>query len=418
MKRRTFVQEYFGRIALTFLLLCLIVYTVYHALGNASDVQTTPARQITDTELIGGEAWLFRDESLLTVPQAGLVNSVAKSGSKVGKNTPLTEIWVGTPTGELGQKQDELDRINRVIAVLEDSLLPVGASVASAGTYRTDAMNDLMKIRYAIREGNWSMLSVLEDDMLTNLNRYGALTGSEGAVEQALEAAKRDRQSLLSGTKTTLSNNESSAYYYDLSAVDGYETLFTETALRGMTAERFAELKASSPSLPEDACVAGKLCYGYSWHLAVEFPDGAGEFFEEDSLYSFRFPESDGMELELTCERIISGAAGNTVVVFRSDVTPSAFRYLRRQNVEITVGSNKGYYVPERAVTMLNGTRGVYIFEESTVRFRRIHVIYEGDGYFIVSRNDDDPENEFAYLELNDLIVTAGNNLYDGKVYQ
>ena len=130
MKRKTFLRTYSGRIVLTFLLLCLIVYTVYHAVGNTSgSLMTTPVRRVTDTQLLGGEAWLFRNETLLTVPEAGLVNSIAKSGEKVGKNAALAEVWVGTPEAELEALQARLDSINRTVEVLENSLLPPGSSV-------------------------------------------------------------------------------------------------------------------------------------------------------------------------------------------------------------------------------------------------------------------------------------------------
>lgn len=419
MKRKTFLRTYSGRIVLTFLLLCLIVYTVYHAVGNTSgSLMTTPVRRVTDTQLLGGEAWLFRNETLLTVPEAGLVNSIAKSGEKVGKNAALAEVWVGTPEAELEALQARLDSINRTVEVLENSLLPPGSSVSQADGYRSEAMDDLLQIRLAIREGNWSLIAGLADDMLTALNRYGALTDSEEEIEAALDAAEQERQSLLTGTKTTLSNQLSSAYYYDHTEVDGYETLFTAQALQNLTAESFAELKASEPTSPEGQFVVGKLCSDYSWYLAVDFPDGAGELFEQGVLYRFRFPESDGMELTLTCERILTGLEGGTVAVFRSDVTPLGFHYLRSQRVEITVGSSNGFYIPQQAYTVLNGLPGVYIFEESTVQFRRIEVLYEGDGYLIAAGEDPDPEHEVPYLALNDLMITSGKNLYDGKVYQ
>jgi hypothetical protein len=110
-------------------------------------------------------------------------------------------------------------------------------------------------------------------------------------------------------------------------------------------------------------------------------------------------------------------------VVLRSDVTPAAFRYLRAQSVETTVGSMDGIYIPEQAYVEWNGMTGVYVFEDSTVRFRRIHVLYTGDGYLIAASEDDrvseeDSEEWIAYLALNDLMVTSGKNLYHGKVYQ
>ena len=41
--------------------------------------------------------------------------------------------------------------------------------------------------------------------------------------------------------------------------------------------------------------------------------------------------------------------------------------------------------------------------------------IRDGDGYYIVAEQGDRGDD---YLALNDIIVTSGENLYHGKVYQ
>ena len=162
------------------------------------------------------------------------------------------------------QGTDAADLLPAQLLLVEASggTLRLETDQGSVGFGKTlgEAMDDLLQIRLAIREGNWSLIAGLADDMLTALNRYGALTDSEEEIEAALDAAEQERQSLLTGTKTTLSNQLSSAYYYDHTEVDGYETLFTAHALQNLTAESFAELKASEPTSPEGQFVVGKLC--------------------------------------------------------------------------------------------------------------------------------------------------------------
>lgn len=417
MKRGTFLKTNFGRLALTFLLLCLIIYTCYHALWNsAGSLLTTPAKPISDVRLIGGNAWLFRDETLLTVPEAGLVNSVAVSGSKVGKNTILTEVWTSSSSKNLEELQTRLDDVNRTISILEASLLPEGTPLSKAEGYHAEALSAITALQMAIREGDWSRVSEIESQLLIDLNRYGGLTSGDEGIRQTLESAKAERDGLLTGEKQVLTNTESSAYYYGLSGVDGYETVFTETALESLTAESFAALKNAKPNESE-SFVVGKLCYGYSWRVAVEFSESCEDLFTAGEIYTVCFPENDGLELELTCERLMDNGTGGTVAVMRSDVTPSGFRYLRLQKAEITVGSLDGIYIPQQSYVLQDGMDGVYVFEESTVRFRRIHILYEGDGYLIANMTDGDPDHPIDYLHLNDLMITSGKKLYDGKVY-
>ena len=56
------------------------------------------------------------------------------------------------------------------------------------------------------------------------------------------------------------------------------------------------------------------------------------------------------------------------------------------------------------------------MLEESTVRFRRVEVIAESEGYYIVAKLDKSKDNYTEYLDLNDLIILDTQGLYDGKV--
>lgn len=417
MKRRAFLKEYSLRIAMTVLLFCILVYTVYHAAGStAGSLQTTPARQINDRRLIGAQVYLFRDENLLTVPQKGLVNTLVKSGSKVGKNTVLAEVWSGD--GETtDEMQQTLDLLNRSIRILEESIPGETVSLSQAEPSRSAAASDLLAVRRAIRNGSWSRIPKLSDEILLLLNRFRALTGNREEIQSTLDQLKAVRDRVLTGTKTAVANGQSSGYYFDRSTVDGYETIFTAYELENLTAARLRELAAMKPARDADGFAVGKISYTFRWYLAAELSPGDAAFFTEGGLYPFAFPENSGVTLELTCTAVRESESG-TVAVFASDTSPEDFVWLRTQNAEITVGSVAGYYVPDRAVVTQGDLTGVYVFENNTVLFRRVAVLYEGDGYLIAAREDNDPESEFAYLSVNDLMITSGKNLYHGKVYR
>ena len=121
----------------------------------------------------------------------------------------------------------------------------------------------------------------------------------------------------------------------------------------------------------------------------------------------------------LTLERICEGKS-ESVLVLRADDTPVGFDYYRTQTVEITLSTCEGFYILESAMQTRLGERGeeivgVYVFENSTVRFRRLEILYRGDGYCIAARPGEASATE---LRENDILITSGKNLYDGKVYQ
>ena len=116
----------------------------------------------------------------------------------------------------------------------------------------------------------------------------------------------------------------------------------------------------------------------------------------------------------MTCQRLIGSSDGRFAAIFSTEDSPAWFSYQRIQSVEITVGSSTGYYVPDSALVQNNGGDGVYIFRDSTVYFRRIEILYRGDGYCIVAEQGERGDD---YLSLYDILITSGKNLYDGKVY-
>ena len=415
MTRKAFLKAYAVRFAAVFALLCLIFYTVYHVFsGSEESLLTVPVRQMTDLQLVSGKAYLFREESLLTVPKGGLVNDLAKSGTKVSLGTPLTEVWQQSDPSNRTEDQLTLDRVNRLIDVLEDSRAP-GGTLSAAESYRALANKAFFSLQEALATQNWQAVGKVEDEMLVFLNRYAVITKDGVAVNETLTRLKGVRDQLLTGAKETLSNDSASGYFYDRFCVDGYEGLFTNEALESLTPESFEMLAAAAPQEVLDGVAVGKMVYGYRWSLAIPFGSAEKALFEQGGEYRFSFPENRDLELKMTCQKLIEDGNGGVIAVFECMETPTGFVYHRSQRVEIVANTCQGYYVPESALQIVDGVRGVYIFKDSTVRFRRIEILYEGDGYCIVAEQENRGED---YLALYDILITSGNHLYEGRVYR
>jgi hypothetical protein len=139
----------------------------------------------------------------------------------------------------------------------------------------------------------------------------------------------------------------------------------------------------------------------------------------EGGIYDVFFSDGADVTLDMTLERICvdENNPSDAYLLFSSyDISLTA-DLSRTQNVRISLGSCSGYRIPTESLHKVNNRDGVYVLVGSIVEFRRVTVIGEGYGYYIVKTVDDASGTyvDTPYLSANDLIITSGNDLYDGK---
>lgn len=422
MTRMEFLKKYLLRFSIVLALLAILLYLFSHALGmTEGSLHTTAVRTVTDRQITSADAYLFRDEQVLYTEETGLVDVLAENGSKVKKNKAVARFYPMELDAEtMESRQMGLEEITRYLHILEESQLPAGTPVSDANGFRDEALAAYRSLRTSIDRGDFDGITGISNELLIQLNRYMVLSGKTEELSDILDTLRREKARFLTGEGKEIRDTDparTSGTFYDRTYVDGYESIFNMEALDTLTPESFSALEESAPQRAGTVTV-GKLVYGYSWHLAMSLSNHVAQSFAEGGTYSFSFPENDGRTLTLT---LVTRAEGETetMLVFRSDSTPAGFDYHRVQRVEITVSKTEGFYVPESALQTrtVDGEEqvGVYVFENSIVRFRRIEVLYRGDGYCIAVLPD---ASEITELREGDILITSGRNLYDGKGYQ
>jgi hypothetical protein len=100
------------------------------------------------------------------------------------------------------------------------------------------------------------------------------------------------------------------------------------------------------------------------------------------------------------------------LLVLSTDRLPDGFVFHRSQSIAIELSSVSGIYVPKTAVKREGNALGVYILRGYVVHYRKIEPIYETENYYLA---DPDISGE-RYLGTNDLLITGGSNLFDGRI--
>lgn len=408
------------RCAVVLVAIGMLVYVVHYALGQFSTTLTTlPTQEITDYTLLNAEAYLFRDEQVVWGDATSPVLYPYRDGERVPKDAIYAIAYrkPGASAQEAAALQEQLDGIAAQIALLEDSKR-AGSLITSLKQGQASVMQSYHRVLQALATGSYVGAGTESRTLLSHISAYGMMMGPE-KTEDMISYLKGQQQSLLDawgGTPDSFVCTHSTNFVHDC---DGYEGVFAYDRVMDMTAAEFYAMTETASA--STAGAVGKMINSHTWYAAIPMDEENAARFTEGRAYVFSFIDNDGVELSLTLVRKIAGEGKqNGVLVFSCDRTPQGFSFLRTQRVRSVVEEVTGYRVPIEALREHEGEKGVYILADSSVEFRRVTVVREGSGYYIVQTREQDAAGGWGkakYLQYGELIITAGRDLYIGKMY-
>lgn len=399
------------RIAVIFLAVLVLIYTVYHVTSLFGEgVETIPSGMMTEQRVIGGKGYIFRDETLLYSENGGVVDYLKEDGSKVSVEEELADVYRHGDADVKGL----LRLIDSKIAVLERSV-DSGYTLADLSKINGEIEDAYYALSRLLASGDTGSISETADKLLLNMNCHSLLTDSSSPVDDTLKALRDQRRTIIEGGGAcVVERSPDSGYFYH--TTDGYEKYFTLEAANKLTAESFYELANMTPvDASERANAYGKLARSQHWRFAMQVSELNDALFAIGTSYDFEFIENGNACIPMTLSSVIDDTvSGGSILVFSADRLPPDFSFDRLQSVSVTVSSVSGIYLPRSAVERDNGDYYVYVLDGSVVRVRYVEVVYEGKDYFLCAEGGENEELE--YLALNEMVIIKGSNLFDGRI--
>ncbi len=419
-------------LAFRLVIAAVILYTIYHCVAAFSDrVVTDVITTGTDRLTVSGQAVLFRDETVVSVPGGHhLISYPNENGAKVNRSTKLAELYT-TYTDDETRKltQITLSALDRQIALAQK--LPLSDMLALLPSLQAKAREQILQNnRLTSSGGSLSEVDRGAFELLLSLNRILALTEQSTSSASLLAALRAERQMLLlsSGAGQSVTAGglgiDTTGYFFYADFVDGYEHIFTREALKSMTIAEFeALLQTPRRTYTGSETVIGKIASGFAWSIALPVQSEIEHRVEVGESYDVLF-RRDGCTVSMTLERIIPSVAdGRDVLVLSSSAMPQDFSYTRFSDVEMVLEQIEGYRVPETALHEQDGKPCVYILDGGRVCLRYVEIISTADGYVLVyaptkAERESQTSNVYhydRYLSMQDIVITEGGRLYDGK---
>ncbi len=387
----------------------LALYIGYHIYKMLSrEIATTPAL-LEDFKITATcDAYIFRDETALTCAYGTPVPTV-RDGEKV----PKAAVVANTYSTVSENKLSDLDTVRSQIHLLSAKTLHGGGGDLGI----SDTMTELAAL---VKNGDLTGAG----ELATRLSVLSAARRDKGGdAEAVLESLETREKELIDslGMKTGEVTAPESGWYY--SKCDGYENIFTVAATDNLTPSRLDELTAANPA--STAGGAGRIVRTYKWYAAVQTDIPSAEKLESRGYVECALPGTAD-EATLVVESMIKDN-DRAVTVFSCGIIPEGADMGRRLSLDLTLDEVTGIRVPKSAVRVIDGQTGVYTFNGVLVQFRLIDVGAEYDDCYVALVHDELPtaettdeeteEEEYTpYLAVNELIITEGRDLYDGKI--
>ena len=260
---KSMLKRLFRSLAFRIVIAVVILYTVYHCVAALSDrVVTDVITTGTDRLTVSGQAVLFRDETVVTLPGGHhLISYPQENGAAT-----LAELYPSYTDEETRRRaQITLRALDRQIALAQQ--LPLSDMLASLPGLQAEAREQILQNSLLTSAGG--SLSEVDRgafELLLCLNRIEALTEQATSSASLLAALRAERQTLLGfGTAsqpvTALGAGiDTTGYFFYADSVDGYEDIFTRASLATMTIADFeALMQRPSRTYGSGETVVGKI---------------------------------------------------------------------------------------------------------------------------------------------------------------
>lgn len=412
------IKNILFQIGSTLVAISVLVYLILHTMSSFENELEIKNVYYTTMDLTyDSTAYIFREESILTDSKSGYALYDFENGEKIKINQKVASLYSDSSSYEAKKQikafEKEIETLKAIINEVEYSTpsiteldKTINGRIESISSFASngDLKNSLLDAYQSIRELNL---------------KYSTLNSTE-ECKKLIKAYEEEIDKLSSSVSSSSVSIYSplSGYFYN--EADGYENIFTFEKVEKLSASVFDELKNSTP---EDISHYGKVVKSSRWYIAFELKTAEAINFAPNQKYTVTFPSSDRKIEMLVEKRIDASDEDKKILVLSSNTIMSDFNFSRKQIVTITVATYSGLAFPASAIhTDYDSTgankAGVYVLDETIVKFKTFERIMEKNGYILCAVPDSTNISKYSDTELSlfDSVITEGTNLYHKKV--
>ncbi len=410
--------------------LILVSYAGYNLyLKMTSIIDTEYASEITEYKTEETDCFIIRDEvignaknnkALIRNSGSGVYTPYVEDGSRVGSGETIALFFPSQSEAKMYLEKSEIEKKLEFYKELQSQSKLSFLDIDSIDLAINDRITELLE---CVEKNDLSLADESIEPLRHNITSRQIATGEDVDLSSQISALEEQLKSV-SAAGANYKRIKTAYSGYFISNVDGYESAASWDDVKKLDCGDIEKLIETEPSVVGND-VIGKIVYGFNWYAVCVLPHNSLGALKTGSTVKVGFKNTPVKNLEMTVHSISEAIDDKCAVVLKGNLMNKDIAALRKEKIQIITETYSGLKVPEQALRRVeteteddDGKKetekvlGVYVLYGQVVRFRRIDIL-QSCGDYVVADVSEKSKGEIA---LNDMIITKGRNLYDGKV--
>ena len=378
-----------------------IVVNIFTAMMNPFKTAYAVKYETYDSATVSG--YTVRNETVI-YSNSDIISLARTEGEKVGVGQAVA---VAYRDENAEARQTEINSLQKRKAQLENAASG-NLTISDSNALDLEIIETVKDLNADIASSAFTGISNSTNELRSLIFSRHYVYGNSDEVDAQLEQINAQIEALQALASNDSDEITASAAGVFSSYVDGYESVLTPDMLNSITVSDFDDLSGAGE---DTSSGIGKLITSSRWYLVITMDEEDALLLDDYAIVRF----SESLQVEMDVERIGLSEKGRCIVVLSSDRQLSETTLYRSVTVDIIFDIYSGLRIPKSALRMdSDGNTCVYVVEARNAALKYVDIISESGDYYVVEEDTSSTDNLWA----GDEIITAGRNLYDGKVVE
>ncbi len=350
---------------------------------------------------------IIREEQVIEDRLQGNISYLCQDGTKVSEDLEIAEIYA---TSQDMNTQRRIRLIEQEIEGLREASDGQAASYGNAETITrkiNGVINDIVEVTSKGMVGEMPQHRLALTELM---NQKMIVTGKRQNYDARISYLESEKEKLASQMSQPYQTYTSPQAGYFVRLTDGYEDRLNPETMTQLSVKDYEQM-IGSKVLSSDQYV-GKIITDHNWYYAALVNEETLEKFKIGDTVKLNFNLYNLNNIPFTVDSVLQDDSSENAIVFlKGNYVLSQLTAVRNPSADVIFQSYTGIKVKSSAVRYEGQTKGVYIIENDTIKFRTINTIYETEDFVLCGGN---PDMERP-LKLFDQVIVEGTDLKDGK---